>query len=135
MNSHNFNELTVLYNGYGKKQFVYSPQHTFKLEKTKKQNRFQELHHPDDHELVKFVIKYFVSINLTLGLYHGLLRNKKKKILLELASGFCQHTFRLEKTNKQNRFQELHHPEDHELVKFVKFFFFYLDFAASPRGF
>jgi hypothetical protein len=23
MNSHNFNEFTVLYNGYGKKQFLY----------------------------------------------------------------------------------------------------------------
>ena len=55
-------------------------------------------------------------------LYHGLLRNKHNKILLELASGVCQHTPELQKSNKQNRFPELHNPEDHPLVKFVKFF-------------
>jgi hypothetical protein len=59
-----------------------------------------------------------------LRLYHGLLRNKHNEILLELASGVRQHTLKLEKTNKQNRFQELHHPEDHQLSKiFVKNYF------------
>ena len=38
------------------------------------------------------------------------------------------------KNNKQNRFQELHHLKDHQLVKFVKNYF-YLDFAALPRAF
>jgi hypothetical protein len=95
-------------------------QHTQKLEKTNKQNRFQELHHPEDHQLVKFVKKNFVCLISTLRLYHGLLRNKHNEILLELASGVRQNTQKLEKTNKQNRFQELHHPEDHQLVKFFK---------------
>ena len=36
-----------------------------------------------------------------------------------LASGVRHHTKKLEKTNKQNRFQKLHHPKD-QLVKFVK---------------
>jgi hypothetical protein len=85
-------------------------QHTQKLEKTNKQNKFQELHHPKDHQLVKFVKANFVFIISTLRLYHGLLRNKHNKILLELASGVRQHTQKLKKTNKQNRFQELHHP-------------------------
>ena len=98
-------------------------QHTKKLEKTNKQNRFQKLHHPEDHQLVKFVKKNFVSIISTLQLYHGLLRNKHNKILLELALGVRQHTLKIEKPNKQNRFQELHHPKDHQLVKFFKNYF------------
>jgi ribosomal protein S30 len=65
------------------------------------------------------------------------LRNKHNEILLEIASGVRQHTPKLKKSNKQNRFPELHHPEDYQLVEFVKnfFCFHYLDFAALPRAF
>ena len=84
------------------------------------QNRFPELHHPEDHQLVEFVKNLFVSINSTLRLYHELLRNKHNEILLEIASGVRQHTPKLKKSNKQNRFPELHHPKDHQLVEFVK---------------
>jgi hypothetical protein len=91
--------------------------------KSNKQNRFPELHHPEDHQLVEFVDKFFVSINSNLRLYHELLRNKHNEILLEIASGVCQHTPKLKKSNKQNRFPGLHHPEDHQLVEFVEQFF------------
>jgi hypothetical protein len=60
--------------------------------KSKKQNRFQELHPPEDHQLLEFFKKFFVSINSTLRLYHELLRNKHNEILLEIASGVRQHT-------------------------------------------
>ena len=101
-------------------------QHTRKLEKTNKQNRFPESHHPEDHQLVEFVKKILFSIFSTLWHYHGLLRNKHNKILLELASGVRQHTPKLKKSNKQNRFLELQHPEDHQLVEFVNIFLFLL---------
>jgi hypothetical protein len=55
-------------------------------------------------------------------LYFSLRINKRRLDLIfepqdqqkeaSLASGVRQHTKKLEKTNKQNRFQELHHPED-----------------------
>ena len=83
-----------------------------------------------------FVKNYFVSINSTLRLYHGLLRNKHNEILLELASGVRQQTLKLEKSNKQNRFQELHQPENHQLVKFVKIILFLLTrLCGSTTGF
>jgi hypothetical protein len=63
--------------------------------KFNKQNRFPELHHPEDHQLVEFVKNLFVSINSTLRLYHELLRNKHNEILLEIASGVRQHTPKL----------------------------------------
>jgi hypothetical protein len=80
--------------------------------------------HPEDHQLVEFVKKNFVSINSTLRLYHELLRNKHNEIPLEIASGVRQHKPKLKKSNKQNRFPELHHPEDHQLLEFVKNFLF-----------
>ena len=96
------------------------------------------LHHPEDHQLVEFVKKIFVSITSTLRLYHELLRNKHNEILLGIASGFCQHTPKLKKSNKRNRFPELHHPEDHQLIEFVKKIFFPLTrlcgFATSFWG-
>ena len=84
--------------------------------------RFPELHYPEDHQLVKFIKHFFVAINSTLRLYHGLLRNKHNEILLKLASGVLQHTPKLQKLNKQHRFPEFHHLEDHQLVKFFKIF-------------
>jgi ribosomal protein S30 len=98
-------------------------QHTRKLKQSNKQNGFPELHHPEDHQLVEFVKKKNFSNNSTLWLYHGLLRNKHNEILLEISSRIRQHTPKLKKSNKQNTFPELHHPEDHQLVEFVKIFF------------
>ena len=91
--------------------------------KSNKQNRFPELHHTEDHQLVEFVKKNFVSITSTLRLYHELLRNKHNEILLEIASGGSSAYTQAKKSNKQNRFRELHHPEDHQLVEFMKNFF------------
>ena len=99
-------------------------QHTPKLKKSNKQNRFPELHHPEDHQLVEFVKMFLVSITSTLRLYHELLRNKHNEILVEIASEVRQHTPKLKKSNKQNRFPKLHHPEDYQLVEFVKNFLF-----------
>jgi ribosomal protein S30 len=80
-------------------------QHTPKLKKSNKQNRFPELHHPEDHQLVEFVKKIFVSINSTLRLYHELLRNKHNEILLEIASGVRQHTPKLKNPTSKIDFQ------------------------------
>jgi ribosomal protein S30 len=80
-------------------------QHTPKLKKSNKQNRFPELHHPEDHQLVEFVKKIFVSITSTLRLYHELLRNKQNKILLEIASGVRQHTPKLKNPTSKIDFQ------------------------------
>jgi hypothetical protein len=52
----------------------------------------------------------------TLWLYHGLSRNKHNDIPLKLALESPNYKFSTKKTNKQNRFQELIHPEDHEFV-------------------
>jgi len=51
-----------------------------------------------------------------LWLYHGLSRNKHNDIPLKLALESPNYNFYAKKTNKQNRFQELIHPEVHELV-------------------
>jgi hypothetical protein len=80
-------------------------QHTPKLKKFNKQNRFPELHHPEDHQLVKLVKKFFFSINSTLRLNHELLRNKHNEILLEIASGVRQHTSKLKNPTRKIDFQ------------------------------
>jgi hypothetical protein len=80
-------------------------QHTPKLKKTNKQNRFPELHYPEDHQLVEFVNNIFVSINLTLQLYRELLRNKHNEILLVIASRVRQHTPKLKNPTSKIDFQ------------------------------
>jgi hypothetical protein len=89
----------------------------FLTKQTNKQNGFQEVFHPEDHELVNVIANIFVSY--TLRLYHGLSRNKHNKIPLKLALESPNYNFYTKKTNKQKRFQELLHPEDHELVNVI----------------
>jgi hypothetical protein len=99
-----------------------SPNYNFLTKKTNKQNRFQELIHPEDHELVNVFANIIFSSNL--WLYHGLSRNKNNYISLKLTLESPNYNFLTNKTNKQNRFQELIHPKDRELANvFANIFF------------
>jgi hypothetical protein len=45
------------------------------------------------------------------------------------------YSFETKKTNKQNRFQELIHPEDHELINVFGNYICFFNFVALPRAF
>jgi hypothetical protein len=75
---------------------------------------------------------FFLS---TLWLYHGLSRSEHNDFPLKLAFESPNYNFKTKKTNKQNRFQELIHPEDHELVNVFGKYIFSLYFVALPWAF
>ena len=70
----------------------------------------------------------------TLWLYHGLSRNKHNYVPLKLALESPNYNFWTKKTNKQNRFQDRIHPEDHELVNVLQIYLF-LQLRGFTTGF